>query len=359
MQPIYAAAIPFHTVTIDFVVGLPLAEDCNALLTTTCKFSKRVLLIAGHDTLTAEAWAHCFLDALMNSDWGLPSIIISDRDSKFMSSWWRTIFERLGTKLLRSTAYHPQTDGQSKRTNQTAEIALRYYMSKYPDGALEWKHVLPQMQFVLNNSINASTGKAPNDVCYGFLPREAPNVTAPIRSPEDHEVKRQEAADSLAYAQAAMKIRYDSTHAAWTPEAGDTVYLRMQNYNVPGMKNRKLTEKRVGPFTIKRIVGRLACKLDLPNNWKIHPVISIAELEPAPQDDPYERPRRRTTRPPIGEMPQPDSILDVRVRKVGRHKKEICKYRVRFQGLGPEYDSWLPEAGLPKQLVKTFQRLQR
>jgi len=87
LQPIYAAAVPFHTITIDFVVGLPMADDCNALLTTTCKFSKRILLIAGHDTLTADAWAHWFLDALLGSDWGLPSVIISDRDSKFMGIW--------------------------------------------------------------------------------------------------------------------------------------------------------------------------------------------------------------------------------------------------------------------------------
>jgi len=331
------------------------------LLTTTCKFSKRILLIAGHDTLTAEAWAHRFLDALLSSDWGLPSVIISDRDSKFMGAWWKTIFNRLGTKLLRSTAYHPQTDGQSERTNQTTEIALRYYMARYPDGALEWKYVLPQLQFVLNNSINASTGKAPNDVCYGFLPREAPNLTAPSSTrSEDHEVKRREAADSLSYAQAKMKLRYDAAHVAWAPKTGDRVYLRLQNYNVPGMTNRKLTEKRVGPFPIKRMVGRLACELELPKNWKIHPVISIAELEPTPaQDDPYQRTRRHTTQAPLHETPTPDCLLDTRVRKVGRNKREIHEYRVRFKGLGPEHDNWVPESNLPKPLVKTFQRLRR
>jgi len=228
-----------------------------------------------------------------------------------MSAWWKTIFERLGTKLLRSTAYHPQTDGQLEHTNQTVEIALQYYMAKYPDGALEWKYILPQMQFVFNNSINASTGKAPNDVCYGFLPREAPDLIP--KSPEDHEIKRQEAADSLSYAQAMMKIRYDATHIAWTPEAGDRVYLRMQHYNIPGMSNRKLTEPCVGPFLIKRLVERLACKLELPKNWKIHPVISIAELEPVPQNDPYQRTRRRTTQAPLHEAPTADCLLDTRI----------------------------------------------
>jgi len=230
-------------------------------------------------------------------------------------------------------------------------------MAKYPDGALEWKYVLPQMQFVLNNSINASTGKAPNDICYGFLPREAPNITAPSHSHEDHEIKRQEAADSLSYAQALMKIRYDDKHTAWSPEAGDHVYLRMRNYNIPGMRNRKLTEPRVGPFRIKKMIGRLACELQLPKNWKIHPVISIAELEPMPPQDPYSRAKRQTIQTPLHALPEPESLLDTCVRRVGRNKREVQEYRVRFKDLGPEYGNWVPEGDLSQQLVKTFKRL--
>jgi len=137
LQPIQSPPIPFHTIAIDFIVGLPHHDGCNSLMTATCKFSKRILLIPGHDQLSAEAWLHLLLDALMTSEWGMPSTIIADRDRKFMSAVWRTLFNRLGTKLLHSTAYHPQTDGQSERTNQIVEIALRYYMEKYPDGALE------------------------------------------------------------------------------------------------------------------------------------------------------------------------------------------------------------------------------
>ena len=157
LQPIFSPAIPFHTITIDFILGLPEVNDFNSILSVTCKFSKRVILLPGHDTYTASAWGHRLLDELLSADWGLPTVIISERDPKFLSQVWKTIFDRLGTKLLRSTAHHPQSDGQSERTNQTAEAAIRYFLTWYPGRELEWHYALPHIRFVLNNSLNQST----------------------------------------------------------------------------------------------------------------------------------------------------------------------------------------------------------
>ena len=200
LHPIQSPKLAFHTIAIDFIVALPLSNNYNAILTATCKFSKRILLIAGRDDYSAEAWAHRLLDALYQCDWGLPTVIISDRDPKFTSAMWKAIFKRLDTKLLMSTAYHPQTDGQSERTNQTVEIALRYYMAQYPDGALEWEYVLPRMQFVFNNSINASTEKSPNEMCLDFNPRETTDLVArgPVDAAATRTITRKEATDSLA-----------------------------------------------------------------------------------------------------------------------------------------------------------------
>lgn len=87
--------------------------------------------------MDAVSCGHLLLDALLAADWGLPAMMISDRDSKSMVTMWKTILDSLGTKLLRSTAYHPRTDGQSERMNQNVEMTLRYYMAKYLVGALE------------------------------------------------------------------------------------------------------------------------------------------------------------------------------------------------------------------------------
>ena len=92
-------------------------EGYNALMSVTCKFSKRVTLIKGKKTFTAEDWAHAFLVRLDLVDWGLPGELITDRDLKFLSKFWTLLFEKLGVKLLYSTAYHPQTDEFSERTN--------------------------------------------------------------------------------------------------------------------------------------------------------------------------------------------------------------------------------------------------
>lgn len=361
LQPIQTSAIPFHTVTMDFIVGLPNDEGYDALLTVTCKFSKRVLLVEGMSTFTAEAWGHRLLDALLRADWGLPTVVITDRDPKFMSELWRTVFERLQTKLLRSTSYHPQTDGQSERTNQTVEIALRYWMAKYPDRAIEWRYALPQLQFVLNNSENASTGVAPNMLLYGFKPREAPDCK-PGGPMADREMLRGEAEDAMAFANVSMKKRYDAKHKLWEPKAGDAVMLNLKNYHVPGVTNRKLTDRRVGPFPIEEMYGKQACKLTLPKHWKIHPVISIADLEPLPDsEDPYAAGRTRAARrvQPQNQADatlEPEALLDKRTRLIGRNRTEFTEYLVRWAGRDSSYDTWVRGGDLPVQLVRRYRR---
>lgn len=130
--------------------------------------------------MDAVSCGHLLLDALLAADWGLPAMMISDRDSKSMATMWKTIFDSLGTKLLRSTAYHPRTDGQSERMNQNVEMTLRYYMAKCLVGALEWKWILPQLQFALNNQINQSTGKAPNETCMALHHVKQPISRLPL-----------------------------------------------------------------------------------------------------------------------------------------------------------------------------------
>ena len=115
---------------MDFIVALPPTtskHDC--LLTITCKYTKRVLLLPGIETWDSVQWADVVIRQLLSHDWGIPMAIISDRDTRFMSSFWKHVFTILQVKFLTSTAYHPQTDGQSERTNQTVEIAMRYQLT--------------------------------------------------------------------------------------------------------------------------------------------------------------------------------------------------------------------------------------
>ena len=118
LQPTESTPVPFFTLTLDFVLALLLTrQGFNAIMSVTYKFSKRVTLIKGADTWSAERWAQAFLKQFDLIDWGLPGELITDRDPKFLSKFWAKLFTRLGVKLLYSTAYHPQTDGSSERTN--------------------------------------------------------------------------------------------------------------------------------------------------------------------------------------------------------------------------------------------------
>jgi hypothetical protein len=99
-------------------------EGYNSVLSITDKFLKRITLISGKATYTAAQWAKALLERLQLMDWGIPKAILSDHDPKFLLELWKELFQMLGVKLLYSTVYHPQCDGQSEQTNQTVEIML-------------------------------------------------------------------------------------------------------------------------------------------------------------------------------------------------------------------------------------------
>ena len=108
LQPIDAPPTPFHTISIDFILALPLTADgLDCVLSVTCKLSKRITLIPGKNTWTAKQWADALIERLWIANWGMPKVIISDRDRKFLSGLWTQLFKRLGASLIYSAAYHP------------------------------------------------------------------------------------------------------------------------------------------------------------------------------------------------------------------------------------------------------------
>ena len=199
-----------------------------------CKFSKRITLIPSEDPWSAEDWVHAFLKRLDLIDWGLPGELITESDPKFLSSFWKALFTKLGVKLLYSTVYHPQTDGASERTNQTVEIALQFFVHAIDD-LFHWPEVLLCIQSLLNNTSSSTTGKTPNEVVYGFLLRRLLDLCSATTLPDAY-VARTAAADAILFAFANQKEHYNRSHQPLFIKVGDWAMLKCLAYKleVPG-----------------------------------------------------------------------------------------------------------------------------
>jgi hypothetical protein len=251
---------------------------------------------------------------------------------------------------LTVTAYHPSADGQAERTNFTLEVALRFIVNNtQTDSASHLKLV----EAVHNNTTAAATKKAPNELIYGKAVRLQLNASISGRASEPaddiatrREHARKEAQLAIAFAQKAMPQHYDSSHAKADFSSG-WVFLNLGNgYKSPAAHKQKLAPQRLGPFRILETVGAgKAFKLELPPDYNIHDVISIAHLEPspAPKEDPYARLQPSSEIKPVyadadASEWEIDSLVNKRVRKSGR--KRVDEYLVRWKGFGREYDSW-------------------
>lgn len=163
---------------------------------------------------TAEQWADALLERLFLGDWGLPVFVISNRDPKFLGDFWKQIFCRLSVHLLYSTAYHPQTDGQSKRTNETIEIFLRYAIASLND-TTDWHLTLPHLQFILNSSPNAATEHLPHQLIYSIKLKDTLTLSLTTDPPDVQQFTTyNNAHKALKIAAIYTKHRYSAKHKA-------------------------------------------------------------------------------------------------------------------------------------------------
>ncbi|KAE9226727.1 hypothetical protein PF005_g5022 [Phytophthora fragariae] len=157
LRPLPIATSACRSVSMDFIFGLPRdAEGRTGVLVFVDRFSKMVHLAPVAAEVTADESAELFLDLVFRHH-GLPESIVSDRDLRFTSAFWTRLFALLGTRLLMSTAAHPETDGQTERVNRVLEDVLRSYATSFAS----WSSFLPMAEFALNNSTHASTGLTP------------------------------------------------------------------------------------------------------------------------------------------------------------------------------------------------------
>ncbi|KAF1315199.1 reverse transcriptase, partial [Globisporangium splendens] len=177
--PLRSLAVPsdsWKSVSVDFIFGLPRDKHGrNGILVFVDRFSKMVHLAPVSDKISAEKTAKVFVDVVFRLH-RLPVEIVSDRDTRFTSKFWRALFGLLDTKLPMSTAAHPETDGQTERVNRVLEDVLRSYATSFK----EWSEFLPLAEFALNNSTHVSTGHSPFYVNYGIHPRVPASIMGEV-----------------------------------------------------------------------------------------------------------------------------------------------------------------------------------
>jgi hypothetical protein len=165
---------------MDFITDLPISNGFDSIfIVVNQELSKGVILCPCNKTINAEETIKLYIDNVF-IQYGLPDVIISDRGPQFASNVFNGIFNAIGVKHRMSTAYHPQTDGQTERYNQELEAYLRIYCAYKPD---EWSNKLSLAQFAHNARTHEAIKQSPFQLMYGTKPVALPEVSEKTNSP--------------------------------------------------------------------------------------------------------------------------------------------------------------------------------
>lgn len=167
LQPLPVPAEAWQTITMDFIEGLPMSGGKNCVLVVVDKFSKFGHFIPLKHPFTAAGIAKIFMQHVYKLH-GMPSAIVSNRDKIFTSQLWRNMFTLAGVSLNMSSAYHPQSDGQTERVNQCLETFLRCFVHACPHKWLEWLYLA---EFWYNSSWHSALQMSPFEALYGYAPK--------------------------------------------------------------------------------------------------------------------------------------------------------------------------------------------
>ena len=167
LQPLLVPTHAWHTISLDFIEGLPKSKTFDTILVVIDKLTKYAHFICLAHPYTALSVAQAFINHIYKLH-GLPSIIISDRDRVFTSALWQELFKLTDTTLNMSSAYHPQTDGQTKRLNHCLETYLRCMVHSCPN---KWAQWIPLAEFWYNTTYHSAHGRTPFEAIYGHPPK--------------------------------------------------------------------------------------------------------------------------------------------------------------------------------------------
>ena len=346
LKPIDPVPRFWGVVTTDLVTGLPMCKGFDAIFTATDKRGKIKHIAPTTSSLDSAGFVQLFLDNVWKLH-GTSDKIISDRGPQMSSRSFHDTCRKLGIELALSTAYHPQTDGQSERTNQEVEQALRTVISFHQDDWVDW---LPVIEFALNNRYHSGLKTTPFYANFGYHPHigSLPRIQSPIESVEDfidhlHQIQK-DTEKSLEQAAEDMKRFYDRNRNPLPEyEVGQKVLLDNTNLALE-RPSRKLSERYSGPFEVLEKIGSPAhaYRLKLPSYWKnVHPVWNVSKIHPYHEDP--KNPNHPQPPPELVEG-EPEWEVEEILGSKFMHNKLV--FLVRWKGYSAAEDSWQEERDL-------------
>ena len=355
-------AIPerrWQVVTTDLIPSLPESHGFNAIWVAVDRLTKRIRIAPTTTEVDSVGIARLFRDHVWRNH-GLPDQIISDRGPQFVSAFTRELNRLLGIQTSLSTAFHPQTDGQTERVNQEIEQYLRIFINQRQDDWSEW---LPLAEFAYNNRIHASTRRTPFELDSGQHPRMGvePRLSTKTEAVDEFVQRIQKTTEE---AQAALRqaaedmARFHDAHRGKEIvfKVGEKVWLDSRNIKTT-RPTKKLDDKWFGPFPITEVISNSAYKLKLtPPFSKVHPVFNITMLRRFEPDQIKERPKPAQPDPVIDE--EGEEVYEVERILDRRERRGRSEYLVSWKEFGLEHNSWEPERNLKgaQRLISQFNR---
>ena len=338
LHPLPVPKKPWESIGMDFVGPFPESRGFNYLWVVICRLISMVHLIPVRTTITANGLSWKYLREIVRLH-GLPESIVSDRDSKFTSRWWKELHRILGAKLLMSTSFHPQTDGQSERAIRNVGQILRTVVR--PDQT-DWVDKIDLVEFAINSSISGTTGYAPFELAGGYMPSMIKEIRNDQSFAQGVKSFANTALMSLADAHDAIieartfqtersnKRRRDEPKIA----VGDSVYLSTKNLNLPKNRARKLCPKFIGPYKVEMANPETSnYTLELPialQGRRIVPTFHVGLLRPYHPSCDAEFPNRTQPEPyDFGDPDEHEWFVDEIIGHRWSGPKQV-EYQVRW-----------------------------
>lgn len=362
LQPLKTPEWKWESIAYDFVTGLPKdRQQRDAVWVIVDRLTKSAHFIPIRMGYPLAKLATLYRDEIVRMH-GVPLEIISDRDPRFTSHFWRAFQTAMGTESKFSTAFHPQTDGQSERTIQVLEDLLRACMLDFGGN---WAEHLPLVEFAYNNSYQASIGMAPFEALYGrpcrspvcWVQGSEPMMVGPEMIQQTQDVVMRIRA-RMRSVQDRQKSYADQRRREVHFQVGEHVLLKVSPTKGSmrfGLRG-KLSPRYIGPFDVLERVGQVAYRLALPPHLSaVHPVFHVSLLKKYHPDNSHVISFQEIElRSDLTYPEDATRIIDRQVKTLRR--KQVPLVRVQWNRRGVEESTWEREDEIKRRYPELFEQ---